>query len=226
MRQATGHQRQHEVPSGARHRTAPHFPGAVDRRRADSAPAAAHPPHARGRHPVSTRSVIARPDAEGSFCGTSCHYDGYPAHQGRVLLDAVTGHFAGDPDAACRYLIDEHPGGWSVLGGDFTVPAGYRTGLTRTTCATSATATATATSHPGHHSLTIPPATPSLTTPTWWTLSSCGCSPTAPAGGGRWPRRPGPSSPTGTPSTSTPNSSAAGGSTTNHPSVGRPQVPP
>jgi hypothetical protein len=26
-----------------------------------------------------------------------CHYDGYPAHQGRILFDAVTGHFAGDP---------------------------------------------------------------------------------------------------------------------------------
>jgi hypothetical protein len=42
------------------------------------------------------------------------------------LFAAVTGHSAGDPDAACRYLIDEHPGGWSVLGGDFTVPAGYQ----------------------------------------------------------------------------------------------------
>jgi hypothetical protein len=49
---------------------------------------------------VSTRSVIARPTPEGGFRGTYCHYDGYPAHQGRVLFDAVTGHFAGDPDAA------------------------------------------------------------------------------------------------------------------------------
>ena len=54
------------------------------------------------------------------------HYDGYPAHQGRILFDAVTGHFAGDPDAACSYLIDQHPAGWSVLGGDFTVPPGFR----------------------------------------------------------------------------------------------------
>jgi hypothetical protein len=76
---------------------------------------------------VSTRSVIARPTPEGSFRGTYCHYDGYPAHQGRVLFDAVTGHFAGDPDAACRYLIDEHPAGWSVLGGDFTIPPGFQT---------------------------------------------------------------------------------------------------
>jgi hypothetical protein len=77
---------------------------------------------------VSTRSVIARPTPEGGFSGRYCHYDGYPAHQGRVLFDAVTGHFDGDPDAACRYLIDEHPAGWSVLYGDFAAPPGYRTG--------------------------------------------------------------------------------------------------
>jgi hypothetical protein len=77
---------------------------------------------------VSTRSVIARPTPEGGFRGRYCHNDGYPAHQGRVLFDAVTGHFDGDPDAACRYLIDQHPAGWSVLHGDFTVPPGYRTG--------------------------------------------------------------------------------------------------
>jgi hypothetical protein len=77
---------------------------------------------------VSTRSVIARPTPDGGFHGSYCHNDGYPAHQGRILFDAITGHFAGDIDAACRYLIDEHPAGWSVLHGDFTVPAGYRAG--------------------------------------------------------------------------------------------------
>jgi hypothetical protein len=77
---------------------------------------------------VSTRSVIARPTPEGGFYGAYCHNDGYPAHQGRILFDAVTGHFDGDPDAACHYLIDQHPAGWSVLHGDFTAPPGYRTG--------------------------------------------------------------------------------------------------
>ena len=77
---------------------------------------------------MSTRSVIARPTPDGGFCGTYCHNDGYPAHQGRILFDAVTGNFDGDPDAACRYLIDQHPAGWSVLHGDFTAPPGYRTG--------------------------------------------------------------------------------------------------
>jgi hypothetical protein len=75
---------------------------------------------------VGTRSVIARPSPEGGFSGTYCHYDGYPAHQGRVLHDAVCGHFDGDTDAACRYLIDQHPAGWSVLHGDFAAPPGYR----------------------------------------------------------------------------------------------------
>jgi hypothetical protein len=75
---------------------------------------------------VGTRSVIARPIPEGGFYGTYCHYDGYPAHQGRVLFDAVTGHFPGDTDAACSSLIDQHPAGWSVLHGDFTTPPGYQ----------------------------------------------------------------------------------------------------
>ena len=75
---------------------------------------------------MGTRSVIVRPTPVGGFYGTYCHYDGYPAHQGRVLFEAVTGHFGGDTDAACRYLIDEHPAGWSVLHGDFTIPPGYR----------------------------------------------------------------------------------------------------
>jgi hypothetical protein len=75
---------------------------------------------------VGTRSVIARPSPEGGFTGAYCHYDGYPAHQGRVLHEAVCGHFDGDPEAACRYLIDEHPAGWSVLHGDFAAPPGYR----------------------------------------------------------------------------------------------------
>jgi hypothetical protein len=75
---------------------------------------------------VSTRSVIARPSPEGGFWGNYCHNDGYPAHQGRVLFEAVTGHFACDPEAACRYLIDQHPAGWSVLHGDFEAPPGFR----------------------------------------------------------------------------------------------------
>jgi hypothetical protein len=75
---------------------------------------------------MGPRSVIGRPTPEGGFHGTYCHYDGYPAHQGRALFEAITGHFGGDTDAACTYLIDEHPAGWSVLHGDFIPPPGYR----------------------------------------------------------------------------------------------------
>jgi hypothetical protein len=75
---------------------------------------------------VSTRSVIARPTPQGGFAATYCHYDGYPADQGRILFEAVTGHFGGDPDAAGQYLIGQHPAGWSVLHGDFTAPPDYR----------------------------------------------------------------------------------------------------
>ena len=63
---------------------------------------------------MSTRSVIARPTPEGGFGGTYCHYDGYPAHQGRILFDAVTGPFAGDPDAACT--LSDRPASRRLVG--------------------------------------------------------------------------------------------------------------
>ena len=55
---------------------------------------------------------------------------------------------------------------------------------------------------------------PGSTRPMCWKPTGCGCSPTAPANGGRSPSRPGPNAPIGTPSTSTPGTSAGGGSTT------------
>jgi hypothetical protein len=45
-----------------------------------------------------------------------------------VLFEAVTGHFAGNVDAARSYFIDDHPAGWSQLGGDSTRPTGYLAG--------------------------------------------------------------------------------------------------
>jgi hypothetical protein len=125
---------------------------------------------------VSTRSVIARPTPEGGFGGTYCHYDGYPAHQGAILFDAVTGHFTGDPDAACYYLIDQHPAGWSVLHGDFTVPPGYRTGHDPQDLRNQCYCHGDRHEPPARRSPTTPPATPGWTTPTCWTPSGCGCS--------------------------------------------------
>ena len=63
---------------------------------------------------MSTRSVIARPTPEGGFHGIYCHNDGYPAHQGRILFDAVTGHFDGDPDAACT--VSDRPASRRLVG--------------------------------------------------------------------------------------------------------------
>jgi hypothetical protein len=79
---------------------------------------------------VAIHSVIARPMPVG-WEGRYCHHRGNPAHLGRVLFGAVTGHFAGDVDAARRYFIDDHPAGWSYLGGDFTKPAGFARGIDR-----------------------------------------------------------------------------------------------
>jgi hypothetical protein len=136
---------------------------------------------------VSTRSVIARPTPEGGFGGTYCHYAGHPAHHGRILVDAVTGNFAGDPDAACRYLIDEHAAGWSVLHGDFTVPPCYRVGHDpqdlRNQCYC----------HGDRQEPPRPPITDQTARDAWidyaYVLepSGCGCSPTAPAAGTQWP---------------------------------------
>jgi hypothetical protein len=163
---------------------------------------------------MSTRSVIARPTPDGGFHGTYCHNDGYPAHQGRILFDAVTGNFDGDPDAACRYLIDQHPAGWSVLGGDFTAPPGYRTGHDpqdlRNQCYC----------HGDRQEPPRPPLTDHTARDAWvdyayvleaerlrvLTNRAGGWQPVAEP---TWTEQP-----DWTPSTSTPNTSAAGGSTT------------
>jgi len=75
---------------------------------------------------VGTSSIIGRPTPQG-WEGRLCSYEGHPERQGRVLFEAVTGHFAGDVDAARGYFLDDHPAGWSHLGGDFTKPTGYLT---------------------------------------------------------------------------------------------------
>ena len=159
---------------------------------------------------MGTRSVIARPSPDGGFCGTYCHYDGYPAHQGRVLFEAVTGHFAGDPDAACQYLIDQHPAGWSVLYGDFSARPGYQHHPApddrRNQCYC----------HGERHDPPRPPldadsarTPPGSTTPTSSIPTASRCSSTTTAGS-RWPSLPGPTAPTGRPSTATPATSNAG----------------
>jgi hypothetical protein len=158
---------------------------------------------------MGTRSVIARPIPEGGFHGTYCHYDGYPAHQGRVLFDAVTGHFAGDTDAACSYLIDQHPAGRSVLHGDFTTPPGYQHPTDpndrRNQCYC----------HGQRHDPPRPPLDTSRPEPPGSTMpmsshpTGCRSSPAWTAAGSQSPNRPGPTPRTGTRSTATPTTCAA-----------------
>lgn len=75
---------------------------------------------------MSTRSLIGY-DPAGTGTGARyryCHSDGYPSGNGRVLFDMCR-HFNGDPHAMGRYLVNEHPGGWSSLGGDPTLPGTF-----------------------------------------------------------------------------------------------------
>ncbi len=108
-------------PQRARHR-----PSADDRRpaqwstpRPTSAPCA----DARPGGKECPSSLAPRPKAGKPATATPM---AIPPTKGRVLHEAVTGHFAGDVEAARRYLIDEHPAGWRHLGGDFTKPGSPR----------------------------------------------------------------------------------------------------
>ncbi|MEV7523736.1 hypothetical protein [Streptomyces sp. NPDC091371] len=73
---------------------------------------------------MSIRAVIARQTPDGGLAGTYLH-GGDPAHVVPVLLSAVAGHFGGDAEALAHYLIDDHPAGWSALGGNFAADPGF-----------------------------------------------------------------------------------------------------
>ncbi len=74
---------------------------------------------------MGTRSVIAKPTQTG-FSGRYHHWDGYPSGLGATLYDAYQGHFGGDLDAMCHFLLDEHPAGfWTIVGRDLSLPCGY-----------------------------------------------------------------------------------------------------
>lgn len=65
---------------------------------------------------MSTRSIIARIGKnEGEFSGVYNHSDGMPRTQGPVLFQIIASEFKGDLKSALRYLIDEHPAGWSSI---------------------------------------------------------------------------------------------------------------
>lgn len=78
---------------------------------------------------MSTRAIIGRVNADGSdgWAGRYHHWDGYPYGLGRRLWELWHGHFQGDTAAMTKYLIDDHPAGWStILVCDFNQPAGFR----------------------------------------------------------------------------------------------------
>lgn len=75
---------------------------------------------------MSTRGAIARA-AGDSFVGVYHHWDSYPQGLGASLWELYHGHFERDLERMLRVLIDEHPAGWSTIGGaDWTQPAGWR----------------------------------------------------------------------------------------------------
>jgi hypothetical protein len=69
-------------------------------------------------------SVVARRTTSG-FAGRYVHNDGQPALRVPLLLHLHAGPFAGDVDAMARFLIDDHPAGWSQLGLDPHVDTGW-----------------------------------------------------------------------------------------------------
>lgn len=79
---------------------------------------------------MSTRGVIARATGESQFKGRYHHWDSYPTGLGATLVNLYTGHFKGDLAAMLKYLIDDHPAGFSTINGaNFNLPAGHRESL-------------------------------------------------------------------------------------------------
>lgn len=64
---------------------------------------------------MSTRGVIARKTGSG-FRGVYHHWDGYPSGLGKYLFELRWRRFKGDTQKMLKFLIDEHPNGWSSIG--------------------------------------------------------------------------------------------------------------
>ena len=75
---------------------------------------------------MSTRSAIGRVTGPGKFSAIYHHWDGYPTGLGATLWELYHTHFKKDIEAMLKFLIDDHPAGWSTINGaDFSLPAGY-----------------------------------------------------------------------------------------------------
>ena len=84
---------------------------------------------------MSTRSVIAR-KTETGFIGSYHHWDGYPSGLGSTLFELRNIWYSGDTERMLRYLIDEHPAGWSTICADWSKPAGPHPDRNLLTCKT------------------------------------------------------------------------------------------
>jgi hypothetical protein len=74
---------------------------------------------------MGTRGVIARAAGDG-FAGRYHHWDSYPEGLGKALWDLAHGRFRNDLEGMMRFLIDEHPAGWStIVGADFSQTPGF-----------------------------------------------------------------------------------------------------
>lgn len=73
---------------------------------------------------MATRGAIARLNGNGGFKGAYHHWDSYPEGLGKTLYHLYHGFFKRDLEAMLKYLIDDHPAGWSTINGaDFSLPA-------------------------------------------------------------------------------------------------------
>lgn len=85
---------------------------------------------------MGTRGAIARLHeiVSGTWQGRYHHWDSYPTGLGETLWTTLHGHFNGDVEGMLKFLIDEHPAGWSTINhADFSQSAGYNEGGFRTT---------------------------------------------------------------------------------------------
>lgn len=74
---------------------------------------------------MATRGAIVRRAGDG-FAGVYHHWDSYPEGLGKTLWHLYRGRFQRDLDAMLRFLIEEHPAGWSsIVDADFSLEPGY-----------------------------------------------------------------------------------------------------
>ncbi|MDX2849257.1 hypothetical protein PV342_12460 [Streptomyces sp. PA03-3a] len=64
---------------------------------------------------MATKSILARPTADGGFAGRHVQCDGFPSARIFTLGYLVSDVHRGDVEAAARALLDEHPNGWVSL---------------------------------------------------------------------------------------------------------------